>query len=501
MKINMMESCIFSYYIGPSNVEIEELQQRHQFGKYTMLTDSRTPVLHTCGESRECMIFGYAVNVHTSERARLADECISCCSSISDVIEYEKSLGGKYLILYRDREQYYLLGDATCSIPIYYHADGAFACTGNMNDLVRQYGCSKDSQLQRIRESGDISQAMPFDITPYREIKQLLPNHYLLMNTGETKRFINSAKRQNPLTVDEATELAAPMIETICEFYRKHFTIECPLTSGRDSRVVLAFLAGKGEHIHCYTIWHPEHREDSQDLVIPRQVCARNHIAYEQIHDVTVPEEVKGKFDRLLGEGNYSQRTLRIAQTIHEHYGDSAIINGDIIGQVGKCSLHRDIPSCFATPGYFRCKLHNYSRASKKQLGLWLKEIQNSGECVNTFDLFSIENRMGRWAAQENLIYNEIGQVYLNIFNSRSIIYLWTAVSRKERKKARLHIGLIEKKMPQLLDTPFETDERVIIRLSKANGMTYLLSSYAKYYMERRKFMGERDHEEVNCDS
>ena len=252
--------------------------------------------------------------------------------------------------------------------------------------------------------------------------------------------------------------------------------------------MVLAFLAGKNKELQCYTIRHPEHHEDTQDIVVPKQLCKQNNIPYEQIDDVTISEDLKNGMDHLLGEKNYSLRTLRIAQTIKEHYGDGAVINGDIIGQVGKCSLHRDIPLCFATPGYFRCKLHNYSSESKKQLKLWLEEIKEAGECVNTFDLFSIENRMGRWAAQENLIYNSIGQLYLNVFNSRSIIYLWTAVNRKERKMSSIHIGLIKKKKPELLEIPFESDESMIIRLSKANGLTYLLSSYAKYYMERMKY-------------
>lgn len=483
-----MESCVFSYYISESDIEIEELKHKHSFGKYTMLTDSRTPFSHACNDNSECTIFGYAVNVFTREIGSLADKIISCCSDISEVIEFEKSLGGKYLILYRHEEQYYFLGDATYSIPAFYNINGEFACTSNLHYLVDQYGYLPDQKLQSIRESGDISQAMPFDVTQYSEIKQLLPNHYLSVNGREAIRFINSVQSQVTLTVDEATELATPLIEAMCEFYNQRFIIHCPITSGRDSRVVLAFLSAQGEDVHCYTIRHPEHNEDNQDIVIPKLLCAENHIPYEQIKDVTVSEALKRKMDHLLGENHYSPRTLRIVQTIYEHYGSGAIINGDIIGQVGKCSLHRDIPLCFATPNYFRCKLHNYSKESKRQLELWLEEIKNSGECVNTFDLFSIENRMGRWAAQENLIYNSIGQIYLNVFNSRSIIYLWTAVSRKERKKSSIHIDLIKKKMPELLEIPFESDESMIIRLSKANGLTYLLSSYAKYYMERMKY-------------
>lgn len=488
VRLRIMESGIFSYYISESDIEIEELKHKYRFGKYTMLTDSKTPYLHAYNEKNECTIFGYAVNVFTKESDRLAEKLISCCADISEVIEFEKTLGGKYLILYRYEEQYYFLGDATYSIPVFYNIKGEFACTGNLHYLVEQYGYLPDQKLQSIRESSDISQAMPFDVTQYSEIKQLLPNHYMSVNERKAIRFINSPQGSVALTVDKATELAIPLIETMCEFYKLRFKVHCPITSGRDSRVVLAFFAAQSDDVHCYTIRHPEHHEDSQDVVIPKLICSENHISYEQIKDITVSEALKRKMDYLLGENLYSLRTLCIAQTIHEHYGSGAIINGDIIGQVGKCSLHRDIPLCFATPSYFRCKLHNYSKESKRQLELWLKEVKKSGECVNTFDLFSIENRMGRWAAQENLIYNSIGQIYLNVFNSRSIIYLWTAVNRKERKQSNIHINLIKKKMPELLEIPFESDESRIVRLSKANGLTYLLASYAKYYIELMKF-------------
>ena len=199
-------------------------------------------------------------------------------------------------------------------------------------------------------------------------------------------------------------------------------------------------------------------------------------------------DALKTAMETLLGNGNYSLRTLRIAQTIRQSFGDGAIINGDIIGQVGKCSLHRDIPGLFATPSYFRCKLHNYSSGAKAQLRQWIEEIKASGEKTNLFDLFSIENRMGRWAGQENLIYNTLGQVYLNIFNCRSIVYVWTAVSRKERKQSLLHIDLIKKTAGELLEIPFEREESLVFRASKATGLTYLLSSYMKYYIEKAKF-------------
>jgi hypothetical protein len=95
---------------------------------------------------------------------------------------------------------------------------------------------------------------------------------------------------------------------------------------------------------------------------------------------------------------------------------------------------------------------------------------------------------MGRWAGQENLMYHSLGQAYLNIFNSRSILYTWTAVSRRARKNAPLHLELIQRTCPELLKVPFEKEEHILFRLSKVNGLTYLLSSYAKFLLEKQAY-------------
>lgn len=91
---------------------------------------------------------------------------------------------------------------------------------------------------------------------------------------------------------------------------------------------------------------------------------------------------------------------------------------------------------------------------------------------------------MGVWAANENEIYNMVGQYYLNIFNSRSIIYEWTRVDRKERKLSAIHIAIIRSLCPELLEIPFEP-AGVCERILKYNGLTYLIASYLKHYLKR----------------
>jgi hypothetical protein len=478
-------SQMYSFYFG-TEVEARKYSNCIPFGRYILSYSDNTAVAYAENADSELALLGDAVDLKTGRFEDLPGLLISGIDTIESLVCREHDLGGKYVIFYRSQDAYYLVGDATCSIPICYTAvfDGVFACSSNLNDICRDRKYRQDATLLKIRNSGDPSQAMPFDYTIYREIRHLIPNHYLDVEQRKSVRFINQSQIMPTVSPFDAASMTLPLIRKLADYYSAKYPLYCPITSGRDSRVVLAFLMEKNDSLPCYTIRHAHQSENEQDLTTPGQLCALSNLPYTQIEDVPLHERTALSMNKALSENTYSKRTLMIANTVHEYCGENAIVNGDIIGQVGKCSLHRDIPQCLATPAYFRCKLHNYSRESLEALREWLREVKLSGEKVSSFDLFSIENRMGRWAAQENLIYNTIGQRYLNLFNSRCIIYVWTSVSRKLRKLSAIHLSLIKLLNYQLLSVPFESDKGCLVRFSKSNGLLYYGFSFVKHWKE-----------------
>ena len=375
----MAGKCVFSYLICEEKRIVPELPVEKEFGRYTILVDGNTPFSYACSGTIACAIYGLAVSVVSGKSDDIATQIAENCKNIEDVVAFEKDLGGKYIILFKCDERYYIQGDATCSIPIYYNTAGYFICSSNCQYIVDAKKYHTDSEYLSIRNSGDIFQAMPYDITPYRQIKQLIPNHYLDINKQAATRFINAKGIQKTIAIKEATDIVLPMIERILALYLQNYQIYCPITAGRDSRVVLSFLMKCKAEISCYTIKLPEHNEKTQDIAIPIALCKKEGIAHNLVESIILTDAMIKEADDILGQGNYSVRTLYIAQTIKEYFGNGAIINGDIIGQIGKCSLHRDIPAIFATPAYFRCKLHNYSKGAKYQLKQWLKEIELCG--------------------------------------------------------------------------------------------------------------------------
>lgn len=475
---------IFSYCIDKGNGAPRKGEHHIRVGKFYVYLSAKTRYEIREDDDVTCLVIGLATCV--SQDIGGIDWLWKHCHSIESFVEAEKYLGGKYVLFLRIGEHYYVMGDATCSIPVFYICDGdEVLCSCHAYQMANEMHLTPDDTLLKIRESGDSSQIMPYDYTIWKEIKRLLPNHYLHLNEKRAIRIVNHHCKQSALTAEEAAEKTLPYTKRLADFYLEKFSVACALTSGRDSRAVLAVL-GCNEQKPVYTIKHEEFGENTPDIVVPKLIAEQNHLNYQQYKDIELTDSDIAYADVVLGKANYSKRTLMLAHTIKHYLGENAVINGDIIGQVGKCSLHRDIPQCFATPSYFRCKLHNHSKEAKEGLRLWLQEIKESDECVSSFDLFSIENRMGVWAANENEIYNLVGQYYLNIFNSRSIIYEWTRVDRKERKISAIHRAIIEMLYPGLLEIPFEP-AGIFEKVAKYNGVSYLIASYLKYYTEKIK--------------
>lgn len=492
---------LFSFYLSTGENTKSVYKNHINFGRYCLSYSTKTNISQAIEEEAELVILGDAVNLQTGESVSLASSLLGNVSDIHSLIKNEYYIGGKYVIFYRRNNEYFVMGDATCSVPINYTCSqgSGFICASNLWDIATRSSYEKDEYMLRIRNSSDVSQAMPYDYTVYKEIKQLLPNHYLeaTMETTSAHRFVIQCEPQSNLSPKEAAKKTAPWITKLAEFYLRKYDVCCPITAGRDSRVVLAFLRNQNKSVPCYTMKHKSHLGDEQDLTVPVELCKKAGLPHTQIEDVNPSEEMIKEADSILGTGMYAQQTLKIANTVQDFCQGRAIINGDIIGQVGKCSLHRDIPQVFASPSYFMCKLHNYSKGAKTALKEWLKKIKQSEEFVSSFDLFSIENRMGRWAAQESLIYNTIGQCYLNIFNSRCIIYAWTRVPRKDRKTSKIHIELIKLIDESLLDVAFEFDKSIAVRISKSTGMAYYCASFLKYWIQGFKFKKRKENKQL----
>ena len=472
----------FAFLFSSAAAEFPWLSVHIPMGDGVLSLNAGTPYRSEQNGENKLVLYGYAQDV--MEQDDWCRKTMRLAQKAEDVFERTEQLGGKYILFLEWQGKVWCMGDATGSAPVFWHEDGRSASYIPLLEPLEE-----DPEKKEIRLSGSFYQPMPYDITQYKHIKQLLPNHALDIKERRAERIIFH-EQESVLSANEAAARTAPMILKILGMYHDVFVLNCPVTSGKDSRIVLAAmnkLLGK-RNFPCFTMKLDSLSSfDPQDVCIPEQMGRNGWICHSTIAEEQMPEKVMEEVDKVLGWGNYSTETAMIAWTICTHLKGNAILNGDIMGQIGKCSLHRGVPEILANPGYFRCKLHNFSTKAKKYMHMWMMDVRHSQEWMNIFDLFSVENRLGRWAAQENQMYDLLGVPYFNLFNCRKIIGIFSAVPRKVRADGKMHEALLKELDESLLHSPYGND-KLYERVAKSHWMFYWLATWSKYVLGWGKF-------------
>ncbi len=132
-------------------------------------------------------------------------------------------------------------------------------------------------------------------------------------------------------------------------------------------------------------------------------------------------------------------------------------------------------------------KTHNFSKDNKKEVRRWIRDVHpyvhTSG--LSKFDLFFWEHRVGNWTANSYL-NSDLLTASLNIFNSRTIIETWLRVPRKQRMNNLIHKKIIELNWPELLEFPFNPDEKYGFLWK--NSLPYYVAVWGKYTLDRLKY-------------
>lgn len=475
-----INKAVFTYTISDDKISIFkkqlELKTRRLFVNYTEFTT----VYHSVTEEFEAVIIGLCVDSYgLIKRENIVSEIIQLKErSIEAVYDYANRFGGKYVIIFSTPSGCYIFGDATCSIPINYSGnlkDGKI-CISPFDKLTADhFGYSPDMRLLQMRNSADPSQTMPGDLTPYKQIKALLPNQYLDMITGEVVRVKVHLPK---LSFDEIIDHSVQISMNTAKEFAKYYTLICPLTCGYDSRVVLSILQQINSDIECFTTAFSPCEEKSEDIRIAREICKNRKIQHKIFGYYDLPNEYLKAVNTLAGLVN-SEQTIKEAYSYVAEAGNKARINGNIIGQIGKSSVMNCVPDSVVTASFLTCKIHNSDRQCNDEMKKYIADMKKSNDRI--CDLFAYENRCGRWGGQEEALYSLCGMNSLNLFNCRQLILFWLSIPRKQRVNTEIHLAMIQKTNPDLLNEPFNPNDR--FSFVKSNWILYYIATFAKQIM------------------
>jgi len=414
----------------------------------------------------------------------VADKLLKC-NNISELVDETMHLAGRYLILVGENKcLQYVLTDPTVTIPINFtFKENEFTLSSHASFIADIYNYKQSEDAIDIKNKAEQQQPLPYNITMFYEIKTLIPNHYLDIKSQQMKRFFPIY----PITetsMDKAVDKTIEISKNIIKGYSKTRKISLPITSGVDSRTVLALMKDQVNDLKMYTYYHDEFTEETGDIKVPKEISNEFEIDYLTLPIKVMPPKIEENITKELA-GLENHRILNNGYT----YSKSEIstyysAQGDIIS-LSKSPFGKNLPESWATLNYFITKTHNYSPIIKEYVKMWMKDTYEFSEenTVSLFDLYNWEYRLGRWLPNNIKNYDYfIDPIY--IFNCRYLTELWISIPREERTNRSLHLEIIEKEWPELLNIPFNPDDKLIDKVF-SNSYMFYFGSFAKYYLKK----------------
>ncbi|WP_423188922.1 hypothetical protein ACO1PF_10060 [Alkalibacterium sp. f15] len=438
-------------------------------------------------QDSKILLMGYATDCKEPSKSNqdIADELLKL-KDFDKILNQSRYLLGRFIIFYYQKDTFFhIIPDATCSIPIYYTEGKSDQKSVSSDSLelanMYQYGYSKEAI--KIKNMAEEQHPLPYNLTMYDEIKMIIPNHYLSMKKSAMVRFYPN-KTIELKEYEDVLDETISIIDNVLKTVIKERKLALPLTSGIDSRTLLAFLKEDIESIPMYTFFNKGDSEN-WDMKVPKMIAEKYHLEHLALERETISKEQLDELSVLLDK-QQNRRILENGLTLSlSSLSERSFLSGDII-PILKSNFGKNLPESMATLGYLTTKTHNFSKENKNHVAKWMKDAQNEYN-VSLYDLFFWEHRSGKWLPNNAKNYDVFADPYY-LFNCHYLIELWVSLSRKDRVNHSFQEEIIKRKWPELLEFPINPGKSKVNALAK-NQYAYYIGSFIKYYISKLKFL------------
>ncbi|GAB4388031.1 MAG: hypothetical protein Kow0025_04970 [Thermodesulfovibrionales bacterium] len=457
------------FVLGPEHMEFEGWERVKIEDKclLTVHPDLNVNVAERTGN--KAWLLGYAIDPYKPDLGdegvlgRFVDEA----ESVSQIISKLENLSGRFVLIVKSRDNLWLFHDAVALRQVQYCHDsrGAMWCASQAETLAERLGFDYDDEVLSYRDMPAYQRSkdefwLLNDRTPYREIRNLLPNHYLDLRKGKAVRFWPAAGCVTPLSVDESIRLCTPILENSIGAATQRFDLKMGISAGGDSRKTLAAARGVKDRIYYFTHTPTQLSMLTNDVEIPARLLPRLGLEHHKLGMRRMCEEFRKYYESSAtwareGRGN-------ISYTLLQQFGpDSAVLNSNI-SEVAQC--------VYWLP---KAKINGETLAvisglnhpfAVREFQKWVDGARPA--CmearINILDLFFLEQRMGRWATAAFSEY-DIAHETFNPYNNRRLHCLMLGVGERHRKNRRWDVIIkhIKHMWPEVLVEPINPPDGI----------------------------------------
>lgn len=389
-------------------------------------------------------LIGFAINPHFPDKtSQQILQDISAFGSVEDIFSLLYPLTGRFVLIIDLGGKILIFNDACGLRQVHYtkYENKLFAASQPLllqTVIPLTKSSDADDYFRSKYVKYDKEHFLPSGITLYENVYHLVPNHYIDSEQFKQKRFWPSADLK-PSSLEESAQKAAGLLKNSIYAANKRYKLALTLTSGRDSRIMLAASKDFIDEVFIYTLQYRNLRERSGDIRIPVNLSSRLGFQHNLINcNGKESEEFRDIYMANSDMAHWDDWGL-IANGMYLNYPEGRMAVRGNCAEVGRCVY-------FKLGRHTKIKSHKVFRRHyfgyelefiRKRIYEWYENTSYVNELgYDIYDLFYWEHRMGGWQAQSLLEWNIIHETFTP-YNNRELLDITLSVPSKLRCKPK----------------------------------------------------------------
>ncbi len=448
------------FLAGPRPLEVPEHWKVFRFG--TCWYVHCHPVLRITrmiSKSKELLCLGH---IFDPECPQSSDEDVlkrlaSAGTDFGNIERAASRLAGRWLLFVRLDKETRLYPDAGGTRTVFYTSGETSdeLWVGSQPGLLADALPIKVDQLLVSEfKSQPYANSWPGAVTPYVGVRQLLPNHFLHLHTGQVERFWPTQQLAS-CKLKDAAPLMVEIIEGIIKAATCRGSVALPLTAGYDSRVLFACAGTVRRDLNIFTIYDPT--TSYSDVVTPQKLGSLYGVQVRQIRAEPCDESFWSIYRRNVS-GMFRDPGSKWLYTFGKNFAQSIVLTGGM-GEVARCFYYRDgtHPSLVSPEILARLSHFDGNSIAIRSFAEWLGDVPPD-KGVSILDLFYWEHRVGNWLGMSGNAFDAVCEVVPG-YNCRRLLEIALGVGTEHRKHPYLLFREICNLVaPQVLDIPFNSN-------------------------------------------
>lgn len=426
------------------------------------------PVSQLRSKDAALTFVGYAID---PERPELSDSSLlqdlfHLLPDMGRLIDRAQALAGRWILFVESPAYSIALHDACGLRRMYYSAHSSVPrfCASEALTAARVLELEEDQDAVAGFGNTNFAQThpeywWPGDATQFKNVRALLPNHYLDLRTRETVRY-GLRDSIGALSLRDSAVHSAKHLSGLIRGIGMRHELALAITAGWDSRTLLAGCRAASLEPHCYTLRFGAMTQSSQDIAVPARMLAQMQCRHHVIDCTLQPTH---EF-RALYKSNTDpahDEACQLAFGLSKHFPQQKVTLSGHCSEIAR-NFYRLQPGTEITPTALAAVTGmDPTRFVLDQFDRWLADARPASEAcgIGLMDLFYWEQRVGRWAANGQGQWDMVHERFTP-FNCRKVLFTLLAAPQESRQAPhyRLYRKMIENLSPSLLSEPINPD-------------------------------------------